>query len=96
MALLDIRNLSVEFPTARGSFRAVDGIDIRIDEGEILGIVGESGSGKSVSMLALMGLIAWPGLVRADRMEFAGQDLLSMSKAERQARRTTVPNAARR
>jgi dipeptide transport system ATP-binding protein len=61
----------------------VDGIDMRVDEGEILGIVGESGSGKSVTMLALMGLIAWPGIVRADKMEFAGQDLLSMPKSER-------------
>ena len=83
MALLDIRNLSVEFPTARGSFRAVDGIDLTVREGEVVGIVGESGSGKSVSMLALMGLIAWPGIVRADRMTFAGRDLLSMGAAER-------------
>ncbi len=83
MALLEIRNLSVEFPTARGSFRAVDGIDLAVREGEILGIVGESGSGKSVTMLAVMGLIAWPGVVRADKMEFAGQDLLSMSATQR-------------
>jgi dipeptide transport system ATP-binding protein len=83
MALLDIRNLSVEFPTARGSFRAVDGIDFTVDEGELLGVVGESGSGKSVSMLALMGLIAWPGVVRADKMMFAGRDLLAMSPSER-------------
>ncbi len=83
MALLEIRNLSVEFPTLRGSFRAVDGIDFTLDEGELLGIVGESGSGKSVSMLALMGLIPWPGVVRADKMMFAGQDLLVMSPAER-------------
>src|SRR3546814_5022585 len=83
MALLEIRNLSVEFPTVRGSFRAVDGIDFTLDEGELLGVVGESGSGKSVSMLALMGLIAWPGVVRADKMIFAGQDLLAMSPSER-------------
>src|SRR3546814_14997333 len=42
-----------------------------------------SGSGKSVSMLALMGLIAWPGVVRADKMMFAGRDLLAMSPSER-------------
>jgi len=83
MALLEIRNLSVEFPTARGVFRAVDGIDLTVQEGEILGIVGESGSGKSVSMLAVMGLIPYPGRVRADRMLFAGQDLLAMSPAAR-------------
>jgi dipeptide transport system ATP-binding protein len=83
MALVEIRNLAVEFQTHRGPFRAVDGIDITIDEREVLGIVGESGSGKSVSMLALMGLIAFPGKVTADRLEFAGRDLLSLSSAER-------------
>jgi dipeptide transport system ATP-binding protein len=83
MALIEIRNLSVEFPTARGSFRAVEGLDLTLDAGEVLGIVGESGSGKSVSMLALMGLIAWPGKVRADRLAFAGQDLLAMRPTER-------------
>ncbi|MFO1056360.1 MAG: oligopeptide/dipeptide ABC transporter ATP-binding protein [Dongiaceae bacterium] len=83
MALLEIRNLSVEFPTARGTFRAVEGLDLVLEPGEILGIVGESGSGKSVSMLALMGLIAWPGKVRADRLSFAGHDLLGMRPAQR-------------
>jgi dipeptide transport system ATP-binding protein len=51
----------------------------------VLGIVGESGSGKSVSMLALMGLIPWPGRVRADRLTFDGQDLLTMSPAQRRS-----------
>ena len=83
MALVEIRNLAVEFQTHRGPFRAVDGIDITIDEREVLGIVGESGSGKSVSMLALMGLIPWPGKVMADRLDFAGRSLLALSAPER-------------
>jgi len=83
MALVEIRNLAVEFQTQRGAFRAVDGIDITIDEREVLGIVGESGSGKSVSMLALMGLIPWPGRVMADRLDFAGRSLLALSPTER-------------
>ena len=62
MALLEIRNLSVEFQTALGPFRAVDGIDITLEEGDLLGVVGESGSGKSVTMLALMGLLPWTKL----------------------------------
>lgn len=82
-ALIEIRNLVVEFQTARGLFRAVDGLDLTIEPGEVLGIVGESGSGKSVSMLALMGLIAWPGRVTADRMTFEGRDLLAMTSAQR-------------
>jgi dipeptide transport system ATP-binding protein len=82
-ALLEIRNLVVEFATARGVFRAVDGLDLALDAGSILGIVGESGSGKSVAMLAVMGLIAWPGRVRADRLSFAGHDLLHMTARQR-------------
>jgi len=83
MALLEVRNLAVEFGTARGRFRAVDGVDISMDEGEILCIVGESGSGKSVAMLAVMGLIAWPGRVTADVMRFAGIDLLHLPPRQR-------------
>src|SRR3954466_15891880 len=83
MPLLEIQNLSVEFPTSSGVLRAVDGVSLRLDEGEILGVVGESGSGKSVTMLALMGLVAYPGRVKADRLAFAGRDLLNISDSER-------------
>ncbi|NNG05592.1 MAG: ATP-binding cassette domain-containing protein [Inquilinus sp.] len=83
MALLDIRNLTVEFPTSRGLFRAVEGVDLTIEEGELLGIVGESGSGKSVTMLAVMGLVTKPGIISADRIAFDGHDLLGMSARER-------------
>jgi dipeptide transport system ATP-binding protein len=92
MALLEIRNLSVEFATRAGSFRAVDGIDLTVDEGEVLGIVGESGSGKSVTSLAVMGLLAANGRIRADRMEFAGRDLRTLS--ERQRRKLTGKDVA--
>jgi len=77
--LLDIRGLTVSF----GAFRAVDGVDLRVANGERLGIVGESGSGKSVTMLALMGLIDAPGRVQADKLEFLGRDLLTVSPRER-------------
>jgi dipeptide transport system ATP-binding protein len=83
MPLVEIQNLSVEFQTARGTLRAVDQLDLTIEEGEVLGVVGESGSGKSVSMLALMGLIPWPGKVAADKLSFAGHDLIGMSAARR-------------
>ena len=83
MPLLEIRNLTVEFPAGKGLFRAVSGLDLTIDAGEILGIVGESGSGKSVSMLALMGLVAFPGKVTADLLAFDGHDLLKMSPRQR-------------
>jgi len=83
MALLDIQNLVVEFQTATGWFRAVDGISLSVHEREVLAIVGESGSGKSVSMLAVMGLLPWTAKVTADRMTFNGQDLLKITPAER-------------
>jgi dipeptide transport system ATP-binding protein len=85
MPLLDIRNLTVEFKTASGAFRAVDGVSMSIDTGEVLAIVGESGSGKSVSMLAVMGLLPWTAKVTADAMTFDGHDLLKLAPAERRA-----------
>ena len=81
--LLEVRNLTVRFATASGEFTAVEGIDITIDEGEILAIVGESGSGKSVSMMAVMDLLPWTATVTADKMSFRGKDLLTMSLKER-------------
>ena len=83
MGLLEIENLSVEFPTQNGAMQAVDGVSLSLDEGEVLGIVGESGSGKSVTMMALMGLVPYPGRVRADKLRLAGHDLLSLSQGER-------------
>jgi dipeptide transport system ATP-binding protein len=83
MALLEIRNLTVEFQTAGGAFRAVDSVDQSVDAGEILAIVGESGSGKSVSMLALMGLLPWTARITADRLDFDGTDLRSLTARQR-------------
>ncbi|MCK6451644.1 MAG: ABC transporter ATP-binding protein [Alphaproteobacteria bacterium] len=85
MALLEVRNLSVEFATHGGVVHAVENVDLTVDEGEVLGIVGESGSGKSVSSLAVMGLVAPNGRVTADRLSFAGHDLLALSRGQRRA-----------
>ncbi|MDQ0395647.1 ABC transporter ATP-binding protein [Labrys monachus] len=83
MALLEISNLSVEFQVRHGSFRAVDGISLALDAGEIVSIVGESGSGKSVAMLALMGLLPKTARVTADRLAFDGRDLARITARER-------------
>jgi len=83
MALLDIKNLSVQFPSKTGVMHAVDGVSLSLEAGEVLGIVGESGSGKSVTMMALMGLVSFPGRVTADKLEFAGHDLMRLSPRER-------------
>lgn len=81
--LLDIKNLSIEFDTLRGKVRPVDGLTLQVQESEALGIVGESGCGKSLTSLAMMGLLPPNAVVTADRMAFAGQDLLKMPEAQR-------------
>src|SRR5216683_967597 len=83
MALLEIENLSVEFPSATGMVRAVDGVSLVLSAGELIGVVGESGSGKSLTMLAVMGLVPYPGRVTADRLTFKNSDLLRLSNRER-------------
>ncbi|TMV92964.1 ABC transporter ATP-binding protein [Thioclava sp. BHET1] len=85
MALLKIRNLTVEFETATGLFRAVDSIDVDVEQREVLAIVGESGSGKSVSMLAFMGLLPPTARITADEMMFDGRDMLTMIARDRRA-----------
>jgi len=81
--LLTVDKLSVHFGDEGTPFRAVDRISYSVKQGEVVGIVGESGSGKSVSSLALMGLIDFPGKVMAETLEFGGRDLQKMSEKER-------------
>ena len=83
MALLEIENLSVEFPSRSSVLHAVEGVSLSLDAGDVLGIVGESGSGKSVTMMALMGLVPYPGRVTASKMRFDGHDLMGLSTKER-------------
>ncbi len=83
MALLEVNNLTVEFKTSQGPFRAVDSIDVAVGANDVLAIVGESGSGKSVSMLAVMGLLPWTATVTADSMMFNGVDLAGLDSKQR-------------
>lgn len=83
MPLLEIADLSVDFATAHGAFRAVDGVSLSVEAGDVQAIVGESGSGKSVAMLAVMGLLPWTAKVTAARLAFDGHDLLGMSPRRR-------------
>jgi dipeptide transport system ATP-binding protein len=81
--LLEIENLTVEFDTASGNLKAVDGVSLSVHEREVLAIVGESGSGKSVSMLAVMGLLPWTARVTADALRFQGRDISNLTSSER-------------
>ena len=85
MALVEIRDLHVDFGPAARALSAVDGVDLDVDAGEIVGLVGESGSGKSMTALALMGLVDPPGRVHAARLTFEGRDLLAISARGREA-----------
>jgi dipeptide transport system ATP-binding protein len=88
MALLEIENLIVAFPSRAASgrnatARAVDQVSITVAEGQSLGVVGESGSGKSLTMLAVMGLVPYPGQLTVDRLAFKDRDLTRLSGRER-------------
>ncbi len=85
MALLAIEDLTVSFGAAGASALAVDRLNFSIEPGEIVGLVGESGSGKSVTALAVLGLVDFPGRVHCRRLEFAGRDLLALGQEERRA-----------
>src|SRR6476659_5946932 len=80
--LLEVNNLRTHFPTRAGLVRAVDGVSVHLDRGELLGLVGESGCGKSMTALSLMRLIAPPGKIVAGEILFDGKDLLKLSDAE--------------
>ncbi|MGV0909619.1 ABC transporter ATP-binding protein [Martelella sp. FOR1707] len=82
--LLEVRNLSVRFHTARGPVDAVNDVSWHLDRGETLAILGESGSGKSVSASAIMNLIDCPpGEIVSGEVLFEGRDLLTLSSEER-------------
>ncbi|MFQ5785344.1 MAG: ABC transporter ATP-binding protein [Alphaproteobacteria bacterium] len=78
--LLEIEDLRVEFQSAQGIVKAVDGLTYHVEQGETVAVVGESGCGKSVSALAILGLVpSPPGRVTGGSIRFEGSDLLKLS-----------------
>ncbi len=73
MALLEVKNLIVEFPNRRGTLRAIDDISFAIEPGEILGVVGESGAGKSLTGAAIIGLLEPPGRIGGGQVLLDGE-----------------------
>ncbi|MFA3789686.1 oligopeptide/dipeptide ABC transporter ATP-binding protein [Aliiglaciecola sp. SL4] len=83
MALLDIKNLTLEINGSTGWIKALDKVNLRIEEGEIRALVGESGSGKSLIVRAVVGAIPENWRLTADRLTWKGRDLLKISQSER-------------
>jgi len=79
--ILEIRGLKTQFFTEDGVVRAVDGVDITVKRGEVLGLVGESGCGKSVTSLSIMRLVSEPGRIVEGEILFNDEDLLEVSEA---------------
>jgi peptide/nickel transport system ATP-binding protein len=78
MALLEIRDLTIEYPINIGTVRAVERVSLDLDEGEALGLVGESGCGKSTLGLSILRLMRPPGRIASGRILYRGQDIVSM------------------
>ena len=84
--LLRVENLRTYFHTRAGVMRAVDGVDLDLQEGRTLGVVGESGCGKSVTALSIMRLVDQPGRVEpGSKIHFAGRNLAELEEEELRA-----------
>ena len=83
-ALLEVKNLHVEFRTRNGLAHAVNGVNLSLQPGESLAILGESGCGKSVTAQAIMGIIdSPPGFITEGEILYRGVDLLKLPEAQR-------------
>ncbi len=80
--LLEVRNLTVEFPTRRGVLRALDDLSFAIAPGEVLGVVGESGAGKSLTGAAIIGLLEPPGRIASGEIHLNGERIDRLRPAE--------------
>jgi oligopeptide transport system ATP-binding protein len=91
--LLEVEDLHVEFHTADGVAKAINGVDFNLHQGETLAILGESGSGKSVTAQAIMGILDMPpAVIPSGQIRYCGQDLLTMPDEQR--RKTRGPEVS--
>ncbi len=83
MSLLEIESLRVEFPGEEGQrLVAVKGVDLAVEQGEVLGLVGESGSGKSLTCRAVMRMVPEPGEISGGQVRFDGEDVMALSASQ--------------
>lgn len=80
--ILEVLGLKTYFYTEDGVVKAVDGVDLAVRRGEVLGLVGESGCGKSVTSFSIMRLVGVPGKIIGGEILFEGQDLLGLPEPE--------------
>jgi oligopeptide/dipeptide ABC transporter ATP-binding protein len=80
--ILDVHHLKTYFYTEDGVVKAVDGVDLHVERGEILGLVGESGCGKSVTSFSIMRLVGIPGKIVDGEILFEGQNLLDLPESD--------------
>jgi peptide/nickel transport system ATP-binding protein len=78
--LLEVRGLATHFFTRAGVLKAIDGVDLALARGEILGLVGESGSGKTVTGFSILGLVDPPGRIVGGSIRFDGQELVGLER----------------
>jgi peptide/nickel transport system ATP-binding protein len=77
--IIEIRNLSIEFPLRAGTIHAVNNVDFALKRGSITALVGESGSGKTTMASVILNVLSNPGVVSAGEVLYEGEDILKFS-----------------
>ncbi len=80
--ILDIRDLNVHFPINIGTVQAVNGVNLKLEQGEVMGLVGESGCGKSTLGFSILRLLRPPGRIVGGEILYHGEDIVQMSEKE--------------
>src|SRR5262245_22257062 len=80
--IIEVRNLRTYYHDRTTVLKAVDGVNLTLEEGSVLGVVGESGCGKSTLALSILNLVPHPGAIDSGEILFRGKNVLEMSSSE--------------